>query len=107
MKDASANASVRQRLTELGQKIPSHDQQTPEVLVAYQKAEADKGRQNLGNPPYLGSINNIDCRVLATVGTANGPLVSQTNERESRPMSALHAFAHAFVIWMPVIVMAP
>jgi hypothetical protein len=48
MKDASANASVRQRLTELGQKIPSHDQQTPEVLVAYQKAEADKGRQNQG-----------------------------------------------------------
>ena len=40
--DALANASVRQQLTELGQEIPSRDQQTPEVLGAYQKAEADK-----------------------------------------------------------------
>jgi tripartite-type tricarboxylate transporter receptor subunit TctC len=40
--DALADASARQQLAELGQEIPSRDQQTPEVLAAYQKAEAEK-----------------------------------------------------------------
>jgi hypothetical protein len=33
---------VRQQLSELGQVIPPRDQQTPEALAAYQKAEIDK-----------------------------------------------------------------
>jgi tripartite-type tricarboxylate transporter receptor subunit TctC len=40
--DALANAGARQQLTEIGQEIPSRDQQTPEALRAYQKAEAEK-----------------------------------------------------------------
>ncbi len=40
--DALADANVRARLTELGQELPAREQQTPEALSAYQKAEIDK-----------------------------------------------------------------
>ena len=39
---ALANPGVQQKLIGLGQEIPSPDQQTPEALSAYQKAEAEK-----------------------------------------------------------------
>lgn len=39
---ALANPAVQQKLIGLGQEIPSRDQQTPEALSAYQKAEAEK-----------------------------------------------------------------
>jgi tripartite-type tricarboxylate transporter receptor subunit TctC len=42
MKDALADPAVRKRLEDLGQEIPSVDQQTPEALHAYHKAERDK-----------------------------------------------------------------
>jgi tripartite-type tricarboxylate transporter receptor subunit TctC len=37
-----ADPAVRQRLAELGQNIPPREQQTPEALGAYQKAEIEK-----------------------------------------------------------------
>jgi tripartite-type tricarboxylate transporter receptor subunit TctC len=37
-----ADATVRQRFTDLGQEIPPRDQQTPEGLAAYHKSEIDK-----------------------------------------------------------------
>jgi len=40
--DALADATVRQRLTDLGQELPAREQLTPEALGAYQKAEIDK-----------------------------------------------------------------
>jgi tripartite-type tricarboxylate transporter receptor subunit TctC len=40
--DALADQSVRQKLSDLGQEIFARDQQTPEALAAYQKAEIDK-----------------------------------------------------------------
>jgi tripartite-type tricarboxylate transporter receptor subunit TctC len=40
--DALADPAVRQRLVDLGQEIPPRDQQTPEALGAYQKAEIEK-----------------------------------------------------------------
>jgi tripartite-type tricarboxylate transporter receptor subunit TctC len=40
--EALANPSVRQRLGELGQNVPLPDQQRPEALGAYQKAEIEK-----------------------------------------------------------------
>jgi tripartite-type tricarboxylate transporter receptor subunit TctC len=40
--DALADPTVRQRLTELGQELPAPEQQTPEALRTYQKAEIDK-----------------------------------------------------------------
>jgi hypothetical protein len=40
--DASADPMVRTRLAELGQKIFPRDQQTPEALGDFQKAEVDK-----------------------------------------------------------------
>jgi tripartite-type tricarboxylate transporter receptor subunit TctC len=40
--DALADATVRQRLTELGQELPARERQTPEALGAYQKAEIEK-----------------------------------------------------------------
>jgi tripartite-type tricarboxylate transporter receptor subunit TctC len=40
--DALADPSVRARLAELGQEIPSLDQQSPQALGAFQKAEIDK-----------------------------------------------------------------
>ena len=39
---ALADANVRARLIELGQELPAREQQTPEALGAYQKAEIDK-----------------------------------------------------------------
>lgn len=39
---ALADATVRQRLADIGQEIPSRKQQTPEGLRLYQKAEAEK-----------------------------------------------------------------
>jgi tripartite-type tricarboxylate transporter receptor subunit TctC len=41
-KDALADPTVRQRLADLGQQIVPPDQQSPEALAAFQKAEADK-----------------------------------------------------------------
>jgi tripartite-type tricarboxylate transporter receptor subunit TctC len=40
--EALADPKVRQQLTELGQVIAPRDQQTPEALAAYQKAEIEK-----------------------------------------------------------------
>jgi tripartite-type tricarboxylate transporter receptor subunit TctC len=37
-----ADAAVRQRLGDLGQEIPSREQQTPEALAAQHKAEIEK-----------------------------------------------------------------
>jgi tripartite-type tricarboxylate transporter receptor subunit TctC len=39
---ALADAGVRKRLADLGQEIPPREQQTPEALVAYHKAEIEK-----------------------------------------------------------------
>jgi tripartite-type tricarboxylate transporter receptor subunit TctC len=40
--DALADAGVRQRLAELGQDIPTREQQTPQALFAHHKAEIEK-----------------------------------------------------------------
>jgi tripartite-type tricarboxylate transporter receptor subunit TctC len=40
--DSLADASVRQRLADLGQDIPARDQQNPEALGAFHKAEIEK-----------------------------------------------------------------
>jgi tripartite-type tricarboxylate transporter receptor subunit TctC len=42
VREVLADPTVRQRLVELGQDIPSVDQQTPEALYAYHKAEIEK-----------------------------------------------------------------
>jgi tripartite-type tricarboxylate transporter receptor subunit TctC len=39
---ALANPALQRKLTDLGQEIPPRDQQTPEALRTYQKAEAEK-----------------------------------------------------------------
>ena len=39
---AMADPNVRQQLAELGQEIPPREQQTPEALGAFQKAEIEK-----------------------------------------------------------------
>jgi tripartite-type tricarboxylate transporter receptor subunit TctC len=40
--DTLADPAVRQRLADLGQELPPREQQTPEALAAYQKAEIEK-----------------------------------------------------------------
>jgi tripartite-type tricarboxylate transporter receptor subunit TctC len=40
--DALADATVRRRLTDIGQEIMPREQQTPEALAAFHKAEAEK-----------------------------------------------------------------
>jgi len=42
VRDVLADPAVRRRLVELGQDIPAVDQQTPEALYAYHKAEIEK-----------------------------------------------------------------
>jgi tripartite-type tricarboxylate transporter receptor subunit TctC len=42
MREALADPAVRKRLEDLGQEIPAIDQQTPEALHAYHRAERDK-----------------------------------------------------------------
>jgi tripartite-type tricarboxylate transporter receptor subunit TctC len=39
---ALADPTVRQRFVDQGQEVPSRDQQTPEALAAYHKAEVEK-----------------------------------------------------------------
>jgi hypothetical protein len=39
---ASADATVRQRFVDQGQEMPPRDQQTPEALAAYHRAEVEK-----------------------------------------------------------------
>ena len=41
-KDALADPAVRQRLTDLGQEIPPPEQQGPDGLAAFHKAEIEK-----------------------------------------------------------------
>ena len=40
--DALADATFRKRLSEMGEDIPTRDQQTPEALSAFQKSEIDR-----------------------------------------------------------------
>jgi len=40
--DALADSAMRQRIADQGMKIPPRDQQTPEALGAFQKAEIEK-----------------------------------------------------------------
>ena len=40
--DALADPVVRQRLAEMGQEIPPREQQTPEALARFQRAEIEK-----------------------------------------------------------------
>ncbi len=40
--DALADPAVRKRLADLGQDIPPREEQTPEALAAYHKAEIEK-----------------------------------------------------------------
>ncbi len=40
--DALANPTVQNRLADLGQELPTREQQTPEALRAFQKAEIEK-----------------------------------------------------------------
>jgi tripartite-type tricarboxylate transporter receptor subunit TctC len=42
MVETLADAKVRQRLLDLGQQIPPLEQQSPEALAAFQKAEIEK-----------------------------------------------------------------
>lgn len=42
MKEALADAAIRKRFSDLGQEIPSPEQQAPEALRAHHKAETDK-----------------------------------------------------------------
>jgi tripartite-type tricarboxylate transporter receptor subunit TctC len=42
IREALADPAVRKKLEDLGQEIPAPDQQTPEALRAFHKAEADK-----------------------------------------------------------------
>jgi tripartite-type tricarboxylate transporter receptor subunit TctC len=39
---ALADPTIRQRLIDMGQEIPPRDQQTPQALGAFQKAEIEK-----------------------------------------------------------------
>jgi tripartite-type tricarboxylate transporter receptor subunit TctC len=40
--DSLTDSAVRQRLADLGQQVVPRDQQTPDVLAAFQKAEIEK-----------------------------------------------------------------
>ena len=40
--DVLATPSTRQRIADLGEEVPPREQQTPEALAAFQKAEIEK-----------------------------------------------------------------
>jgi len=42
VREALADPNVQKRLVDLGQEIPAPDQQSPEALRAFHKAEIDK-----------------------------------------------------------------
>ena len=57
--DALADATVRQRLVDLGQELPTRERLTPEALGAYQKAEIEKWW-----PIIKAAGIKVDCRIL-------------------------------------------
>jgi hypothetical protein len=76
--DALADPSVRQRLAEIGQEIFPREQQTPEALVAYQKAEIEKWWPIIKAANILGHVDGALARAFETnrANLAHGRLPS-------------------------------
>ena len=58
--DALADPAVRARLADLGQEIPPRDQQTPEALAAFHKAEIDKWWPIIKAAEHQGAVSSRD-----------------------------------------------
>ena len=96
--DALGNANVRARLADLGQEIPPPEQQTPQALAAFHRAEVEKVAHHQGRQHQGEHADEIDpCGPCGAAVPGRGDALAQANYPE-QPIKIIVGFRP---VWRP------